>query len=86
MSIFFYFSVVLALIASTLCNKTEILKFDVTCTLTVLFREKGPQRRKMLKSAIQEIINSVSKHSCSPKQEDKECSLCLKFNTVVEAQ
>ena len=36
-STFFYFSVVLALIASTLCNKTEILKFDVTYTLKYFF-------------------------------------------------
>ena len=45
-----------------------------------------PQRRKNLKSAIQEVINSVNKLSCLPKQEDKECFLCLKFNTVVESQ
>ena len=38
------------------------------------------------KSAIQEVINSGNKLFCLPKQEDKECSLCLKFNTVVEAQ
>ena len=48
--------------------------------------EKGPQRRKNLKSAIQEVINSVNKLSCLPKQENKKCYLCLKFNTVVEAQ
>ena len=41
--------------------------------------EKEPQRRKNLKSAIQEVINSVNKLSCLPKQEDKEGSLCLKF-------
>ena len=39
-----------------------------------------------LKSAIQEVINSVNKLSCLPKQEDKECSLCVKFDTVVEVQ
>ena len=50
----------------------------------MLFWEKGPHWRKSLKSAIQDIINSVNKLSCLPKQEDKECSLCLKFNTVVE--
>ena len=31
---------------------------------------RGPQRRKNLKSAIQEVINSVNKLSCLPKQED----------------
>ena len=44
------------------------------------------QRRKNLKSAIQEVINSVDKLSCLPRQEDKECSLWLKFNAVVESQ
>ena len=44
---------------------------------------KGPQRRKNLKSAIQNVINSVNKPSCLPKQKDKEWSLCLKFNTAV---
>ena len=58
-------------------------KGKITSILTVLFWEKGYQRRKNLKSAIQEVINSVNKLSYLPKQEDKECSLCLKFNTVV---
>ena len=42
--------------------------------------------KKNLKSAIQEVINSVNKLSCSPKQQDKECSLCVKFNIAVEVQ
>ena len=55
-------------------------KGKITSILTVLLWEKGPKRRENLRSAIEEVINSVNKLSCLPKQEDKECSLCLKFN------
>ena len=57
-------------------------KGKITSVLTVLFWEKGPpQRGKHLKSAIQDVINPVNKLSYLPKQEDKECSLRLKFNS-----
>ena len=44
---------------------------------TVTLR-KGALKKKNFKSVIQEVINSVNKLSYLPKQEDKECSLCLK--------
>ena len=72
-------------IISVVLNKGAWRQRKITSLLTVLF-EKWRQRRKNLKSAIQEAINSVNKLSCLPKQENKKCSLCLKFNTVVEAQ